>query len=237
MTKTRSLSTLALLLGVAPLVLGACQSDVLSASVPAEYYETTALERNQVTPRAKTEYLEIALNPADSQLRLGELAKIKNFVAAYDDRGYGPLIMSLPKGVANPQLAVAAAAEARQLAWEAGIEYEQIAGSAYDAAGRGDAPLILAFRAYDAIPPECPSMATMDFADVGSNNDMPTLGCAVRTNFAAIIADPGDLLGQRVIEGGDIPRREVQLQAFREGQVTGAARGGDEDGGISTAVE
>jgi pilus assembly protein CpaD len=237
MPKIRSFSTMVCLLGALPLIIGGCQSRILAPDVPASYYETSVFERNAVTARAKTEYLEVSLNPADSQLRLGELAKIERFVAAYDDYGYGPLIMSLPKGVANPQLAVAAAAKAREIAWEAGIEYEQISGSAYDAAGRADAPLIMAFRAYDAVAPDCPSLATIDFADVSSNNDLPTLGCAVRTNLAAMIADPADLLGQRGIEGGDIRRREVQLDAFREGQTTGAARGGDEDGAISTAVQ
>lgn len=237
MAKANFLSTFALMVCAAPLALGACQSNLRSADVPESYYETTTLERNQATARATTQYLEVALNPADSQLRLGEIAKIKSFVAAYDDRGYGPLVMSLPKGVANPQLAVSAAAQAREMAWEAGIEYEQISGSAYDANGRPDAPLILAFKAYEAVAPDCPSLAAIDFADVRSNNDLPTLGCAVRANFAAMIADPGDLLGQREIEGGDIPRRDAQLEAFRAGEVTGAARGGDEDGSISTAVE
>ncbi|MEQ9316824.1 MAG: CpaD family pilus assembly lipoprotein, partial [Henriciella sp.] len=98
------------------------------------------------------------------------------------------------------------------------------------------APMVLGFRAYKAIAPDCQQKAAFDFSDASSNNDMPSLGCSVRVNMAAMIADPADLLGNRPLEPGDLARRQVQLQLYREGQATGATRGEEESGTVSTAV-
>ncbi|MEM8617869.1 MAG: CpaD family pilus assembly protein [Pseudomonadota bacterium] len=225
------------LLACAGLFLAGCQSGKKPPSnVPTEYLTGTSLDRNAIGVRSQTQFLEVNLNPADSQLRLPEIARVQSFLADYQSRGHGPLILSSPKNAPNPQLAVGATAEVRELAWNAGIEYEQIAGSAYDASGRRAAPIIMAFKTYIAIKPDCPQLSEIDFTNAISNSDLPTLGCAVRTNMAAMIADPADLLGQRPLEEGDILRRLVMLENFREGAATGADRGDDESGAVSTAV-
>ncbi len=234
--KKRSNSSVIALLGISVVIIAGCQSNQAPANVPLSYFEGTALDRNVVTARATTEYLEIKLNPMDSQLRLTETARVRGFLADYNARGHGPLIISVPKGAENPQLAIEAVVEAREMAWEAGIEYAQIAGSAYDARGRRSAPLVLAFKAYVAIAPDCPSLSQIDFANASSNSDLSTLGCAVRTNMAAMIADPADMFGQRELEGTDAVRRQTQLEAWREGGQTGAERSDAESGAISAAV-
>ena len=176
------------------------------------------------------------LNVLDKHLRLEEKAKIRAFVNDYVQRGHGPLIMSLPKNHGNEELAVKAVAEAREIAWTAGVDYQEIRGSAYEAGGSSTAPIVMAFTAYDAIAPDCPQKSMIDFADATSNNDMSTLGCSVRTNMAAMIADPADLLGQRPLDEGDLARRTAQLALYREGQATAAQRSDAESGSVSTAV-
>ncbi len=235
MTKRAFSSTLALL-SMGLVGIAGCQSDRAPTHVPVEYFDGTSLDRNPITAQATTEYLEVKMNPADSQLRLTELARIRGFFADYNSRGHGPLIMSVPQGAENPQLAIEAVVEARGMAWEAGIEYEQIAGSAYDARGRAEAPLVMAFRAYKAIAPDCKSLAEVDFSNATSNSDQPTLGCAVRTNMAAMIADPADIYGLRVLEEGDGPRNAIQFEKWRQGQPSGSERSGDESGAVSSAV-
>jgi len=106
--------------------------------------------------------------------------------------------------------------------------------------GAGDTapqPMILAYQAYDAIAPECASKASIDFSDVASNNTLPTLGCSVRTNLAAMIADPADLLGSRELGASDNARRDVILEKFRLGESTASVRSGQESGAISNAVD
>ncbi|MEM9055620.1 MAG: CpaD family pilus assembly lipoprotein, partial [Pseudomonadota bacterium] len=162
----RMTHTMIAVLGLTGLIAG-CQSSK-DPIIPTSYYEGTVFDRQNIGVTAQTEYLRVNLNPMDSQLRQTEIRKIKGFLAKYNASGHGPLILSMPKNFANPQLAVQAAAEARDLAWKAGVEYEQIAGSAYDAGGLADAPLILAFKSYEAVAPECPQLSTIDFTDARS---------------------------------------------------------------------
>lgn len=235
--KNFSISSSVALLSAGLVLISACQSSGSATDhVPASYLQGTTLDRNAVSARQTTEYIEVKLNPMDSQLRLTEIAKIKGFLADYSARGHGPLMMAVPQDAENPQLAVEAVVEARDLAWQAGIEYSEISGSAYDGTQRVDAPLIIAFKAYEAVSPDCPSLTEVDFNYNVSNNDLPTLGCAVRTNMAAMIADPADIFAQRVLEDGDNIRRANQFQLWREGQPTGATRDDAESIGISTAV-
>lgn len=234
---TASRPNLALLaLGAGLMTLGACASSAPS-SVPASYMTGTALDRNEVGVTKRTEFLEIAIDPHASELSDSDRQRIRSFVGLYAQRGHGPLVMSLPQASANPQLAVTAVAEARAIAWDSGVEYDEISGSAHGAGEKFAQPMILAFQIYDAVAPDCAQKSAYDFSDVSSNNTLPTLGCSVRTNLAAMIADPADLLGTRPLGPGDADRREVILQKFREGEATGATRTQQESGAVSQVVE
>lgn len=224
-----------LALGAGLMTLGACASSAPTA-ISANYLEGTVLSRNEIGVTKRTEFLEVSLNPEAGELSDGDRARIRSFVGVYAQRGHGPLVMSLPAASANPQLAVTAIAEARAIAWEKGIQYDEIAGSAHGAGEAYAQPMILAFQVYDAVAPACASKATLDFSDVASNNHLPTLGCSVRTNLAAMIADPADLLGGRPLEAGYSARREVILEKFRLGEPTGATRSAQESGTVSDAV-
>ncbi len=235
----RTLKTLLLACALAPaLIATGCKSaESYGGPVPDAYLTGTTLDRNPIRVARKTVYLEVNLNPLDGHLRLAELEKIRGFVADYRDHGHGPLIMSLPKNHANEELAVKAVAEAREIAWSQGVDYQKIKGSAYDAAGQAAAPVIIAFLSYEAIAPDCPQKSGFDFADAKSNNDMPSLGCSVRTNMAAMIADPADLLGERPLDAGDRIRRDIQLELYRNGESTNAEQDDQASGTVSTAVQ
>ena len=216
--------------------LAGCAS-VAPTAVPKSYLEGTILDRNEIRVEKRTEFLEVAIHPEASELSGADKAKIADFVTAYRDHGHGPLIMSLPASSTNPQMAVAAVAEARAIAYENGVQYDEIAGGNHGARSGRAEPMILAFQTCDAIAPDCPSMATVDFSNVSSNNELPTLGCAVRANQAAMIADPADLLGTRPLDQGDAVRRGVIMQKFRQGESTGSSRSQEESGTISDAVK
>lgn len=231
-----SRSNLAILaLGASLMTLGGCASSAPTAA-SADSLQGTVLSRNEIGVQKRTEFLEIAIHPEASELSDSDRTRIRNFVAAYAQSGHGPLILSLPEASANPQLAVTALAEARAIAWDKGVEYSEISGTAHGAGMATSQPLILAYQAYDAVAPECRQKSAIDFSDVSSNGPQATLGCSVRTNLAAMIADPADLLGNRPLEPGDADRREVILAKFREGVSTGAERSAAESGTVSDAV-
>ncbi len=224
-----------LLSAIALIALSGCASNG-NPYAPEALYHGTSLSQHSFGAEARTRYLEINLRADDSQLRRSEIQKLQVFFADYADQGHGPLMLSIPNSGANEAVAIRAAVEARDLAWQSGVDYAEIVGMAYDASGYDDAPMVLAFKGYDIVRPDCPSLAAYDFADARSNNDMPSLGCSVRANMAAMIADPADVLSQRPLEEGDIDRRIIQLGLFREGAVTGAERGDLESGAVSSAV-
>lgn len=234
----RTLKTLLLACTLAPaLIVAGCQSSSRHGGpVPEAYLTGTTLDRNPISVAKRTQYLEVSLNPLDGHLRLSEIEKIRGFVAQFRDHGHGPLIMSLPKNHANEELAVKAVAEAREIAWSQGVDYQKMQGSAYDAAGQAGAPVILAFLSYEAIAPYCPQKSAFDFANATSNNDMSSLGCTVRTNMAAMIADPADVLGNRPLDASDRIRREIQLELYRNGESTASQPDEQASGAVSTAV-
>lgn len=210
---------------------GGCVSG--SSAVPAEYYNTTPLTRNAIEVEETTEFLELRIAPDDTQLTVADKARLEGFLLRYKRVGDGPLIMSLPAGGVNAQAAVRGVAEARQIAYETGVRYEDIVGGNYDGAGAYDAPIVLAFRSFNAKAPECVDFSSVDFADVSSNNELPNLGCSVRANMAAMLSEPQDLFGERSLGDTDIVRRTTQIEAYRAGESTSATRSGDESGKVS----
>lgn len=221
--------------GIGLAATSACSS-MAPTNIPPSYLQGTALDRNAISVEKKTEFLEVAIHPEASEISLADKAAISGFVAAYRDHGHGPLVMSLPESSANPQLAVAAVAEARAIAYENGVQYEEIEGTHHGENSMVSEPMILAFQAYEAIAPDCPSLAEINVADISTNNESSTLGCAVRSNLAAMIADPADLLGARTLDKGDPIRRSVILEKFRQGEATGSTRTSQESGTVSQAI-
>ena len=109
------------------LALTGCQSNEGSIhDVPASDFYATPLDRYQIGVKEHREYLEVKLDPRDTQLRATEVMKVRAFIDKYADAGHGPLVISMPKQAEAPQLAVGAVSEIRELAWEAGVSYDQL---------------------------------------------------------------------------------------------------------------
>ena len=215
---------------VTTLSLAACGT--VPPAVPADYIETPPLQRHAIEVQSRTQVLEVVLDPTYATLPRAEKDRIRNFVRAYSDRGHGPLTMLLPTGSSNPQLSLNAIVEARRIAFSQGVDYEEIDGGASVPDGE-PARLYMSFKSYDAIAPECETFATIDVASARLNNELPNLGCSVRTNMAAMIADPADLLGQRPLGPSDTVRRQITFDLYRLGEQTASQRNEAESGTIA----
>ena len=213
--------------------LAACGS--VSPAVPVELVDTPVLERYDIDVVERTETLEVVLDPASSRLSDAQRDDITSFVRFFNDVGHGQLSMILPEGTSNPQSAINAIAEAREIAWSNGVNYKEITGGANQFEFQ---PVVtLSFTRYDARPPECEGFGTIDISSTRSNGDLPNLGCSVRTNLAAMIADPADLLGNRPLDQGDSERRYITFEAYRLGEQTASERNEGESGIISDAID
>ncbi len=219
------------LLAISATALAACGS--VPPAVPVEYIESGVLERNAIDVVETAETIEIVLKQNASELSLTDKSRVRGFVRSYVDHGHGPLVMLLPEGTPNQQFAVGAIAEARAIAFENGVAYEEISGGSKFGAYPS---VILSFKAYDAVAPDCKSFGQVDVSSTRNNNDLPNLGCSVRRNIAAMIADPADLLGTRELDPADVVRRNTILQAYRAGEQTASERNDGENGAISDAI-
>ena len=198
-------------------LLSACSGGQrASMSTPSVALDQTPLDYHKIGVQASTEVLEIAMDPGSSSLSAVNTDAIERFVAAYRDRGHGQLVIAMPENGANDQLSSVALNKARTIAWTKGVAYERIDDKAYDAKG-ANAPLLLAFDVYEAVAPDCLSLAAYDMSDISSNNEPAYFGCAVRSNIAAMLSDPGDLLGEREIEARDNRRVSIVMQAYMTG--------------------
>lgn len=184
-----------------------------------------------------TVVMEVRLSPAEQGLPYYQVNKVRNFMSDYKSRGHdhGPLVVSVPSGSPHAGQFEASVKQALAIAYDYGVK--DISRNDYDSNGSPEAPMVLAFTAYRAIPPKCRSLATIDLTDSRSNDPQPMFGCATQANLAAMVADPADLLGIRRADPIDTLRRTEVLNKYRAGESTATERSQDESGAVSTAVE
>lgn len=217
------------LAGISLLALGACAQD-------ADQIAYSNRLHTQIMAQETTADLKIDTLVSGEKLGTLEREAVKYFANAYQDEGHGAVIISRPSNGPDDISAMRAASDARAILLAEGVQPTLIAEGNYDASGAGKAPLILTYRTYEAVVPNCPDMSNWDIAWTGTNSALPSLGCAVTINLAAMIADPSDLVGDHRLDAADIGRRGIVMTKYRNGEKTGAERNDDASGAISEAV-
>lgn len=217
------------LAGVSLAVLGACAQT--KQQIAYSNWEHTRIRAQEVTA-------ELKIDTVVSGEKLGatEREAVKYFAAAYQDEGHGAVVISRPSNGSDDISAMRAAADARAIMLAEGLEATQISEGPYDASGARSAPLVISYRTYEAVVPNCPDISQIDVSFTGSNAPLPSFGCATAVNLAAMIADPSDLVGNQPLDPSDIVRRGIMISKYRNGEKTSAERNGDASGAISSAV-
>ena len=213
--------------------LGACASVPTPEGPPV----ASAADRHRIQVTEAAERVEIPVASGEATLSPGARAQVRNFASGYLRYGHGALIMSTPSNAANSDSASLLANETRMALVEAGVSYVAVAGSTYDAAGAGDAPIVLSFARFEAEAPECAPLWEQDLAHQSNNQPWASFGCATNANLAAMIEDPADLLRPRDMDPRDSNRRSTVMEAYRAGEQTHADRTNDERVSISDAVQ
>jgi pilus assembly protein CpaD len=191
----------------------------------------------QIVAQETTAELKIGTVVAGEKLGMRERVAVKGFATAYQQEGHGAVIISRPSNGPDDISAMRAAADARAVMLAEGVDQSMIAEGTYDGTGARTAPLIISYRTYDAVVPNCPDISSWDFSDTTSNSALPSFGCAVSANLAAMIANPSDLVGDQPMDPADTARRSIMFSKYRAGETTSAERNNDASGAISSAVE
>ncbi|VAV89005.1 hypothetical protein MNBD_ALPHA06-1556 [hydrothermal vent metagenome] len=193
-------------------------------------------QRHKIAVKETSDRLNLVLGAGDAGLSVRHISTIRRFVKAWRDHGHGPLAISIPAGSNNAQVAVAAAAQTREVIYAEGVAFEQMAGGHYQARGEAAAPIILSFRRYTASAQGC-SVASDNIATNFSNSISDDFGCFLAVNTAAMIADPYDLVSPRSLTSSEVDRRLSAYDKYIHGEGTAAERSSDEEGTISDVSE
>lgn len=211
------------------LVLGGCMQS-------QEEISHSNRMHTQIQAREVTAELKIDTVVSGERLGDGERSAVKYFAAAYRDEGHGTIIISRPSNGPDDVGAMRAASDARAVLLAEGVEPTRITEGPYDGSGTRAAPLVLSYRTYEAVVPDCPDISHWDLAWTGTNSALPSFGCALAVNLAAMIADPSDLVGTQKMDPADVARRSIVLTKYRNGEKTSSVRNDDASGAISQAV-
>lgn len=191
----------------------------------------------QIVAQETTAELKLTGIVADQKLTPSEREAVRYFALSYLEEGHGAVIISRPSNGPNDGSAMRASADARAILLAEGVDTGAIAEGAYDGTGARTAPLILSYRTYEAVAPNCPDISSIDFTDTSSNAALPSHGCAVAVNLAAMIANPSDLVGVQPLDPADLGRRQIVMTKYRNGEKTSAERNDDASGAVSSAVK
>jgi pilus assembly protein CpaD len=158
-----------------------------------------------------------------------EYAQLTSFANDFVKLGRGTLVISVPANAGNSANAAIVAQDAQRALFAGGVDYAKISGGTYQAGGQPNAPVMLSFARFEAQRINCQPWSEIDARKTASNLSPDRFGCAQNANLAAMVADPGDLLGDRTDTSRDAARIQVGVDKHRKNDVpmvSGAVAGG-----------
>lgn len=208
--------------------LGACASPggPDRAATPLTPTERYSVQVEQVPD-------QLALNPHAEGLSANQRSAIAGFVGRWRDSGRADIVIQTPAGGDTQAVDNTASGLLNDLL-AAGVPGESVRVAAYDSAG-APGPILASFLRYEARGPNCEG-GWDNLSATKTNDSSAHFGCANTANFAAMIADPRDLVSPRPVDPADAARRGVVLGRYRAGENTSSARDAQAVGSVSNAV-
>lgn len=177
-------------------------------------------EAHPISVDSQTVTLTIDGDLSTSDLSDVDRARLRAFADAYMLNGHGPLTITAPSGTGDDIDGQETAADIRKVLNDAGVPWSALSGATYrTGAAAGDVQMIVSYTHYVATPSECgiwKGVRSNDYRNLRS----PNMGCATMNNYAAMIADPHELIAPADVDprDGDAVVRAIEL--YRAGEVT-----------------
>ncbi|MFQ5562690.1 MAG: CpaD family pilus assembly protein [Parvularculaceae bacterium] len=164
--------------------------------------------------------LTIDVDPTTSDISAIDKARLRAFANSYLRSGHGPLTVTAPSGTSDDFDGQEVAADIRGYLNEIGVPWSAMTGATYRAGndGRGD-QLIVSYTHYVATPSACGDWSDQYMRDF-RNLRSPNFGCATMNNYAAMVADPHDLIAPVGESPADAMARTRVIDAYRKGEST-----------------
>ncbi len=213
----------------AALALGACAS-VQAGPDPAFGVASNALDAwsgaIQVTPQPD----EIRLAAHPTGLSGNQARALSEFHVRWMQSEGGEITVSAPN-----EGGYRVGTEARAYLVGQGAPAGAVRLIGYDSGGKADAPVIVGYKRYSVTTPNCGSWESL--SGTAGNRPYGNLGCAVTSNMASQIANPGDLVAPRTMDPADPGRRATVFDKYRKGETTSTAKDAQASGAVSQAIE
>jgi pilus assembly protein CpaD len=225
-SSSRHLVNLAAVMSTA-LTAGACIHD--QGPMVAGWAVTDPAQRHPIMVSKEPTSLALRVPHGANGLSPQQRAQLIGFIDRFGarDAGNSRLFIRAPSGTANEAASMQAVGEIRELLGESGIDETSILVEAsHDRTGR-QPPIQISYMSYIAEAPECGHWGS-NLAEDPVNVGVPNLGCATQANFAAMVANPADLLGPRNETPRASERRDVTWGKYIKGDSTVATKSGDE---------
>ena len=202
-------------LSAVSLSLSACAGGIFNGPEDA----LTIAETHPIAVDSQVMTLTISGDVSTSDLSNVDKARLRAFADAYLTNGHGPLTVTAPSGAGNDRNDHEAAADIRQALNNAGVPWSAVHGATYRTGEASNDEIILSFTRYVATASPCGVWTGLRSSQY-KNLRSPNMGCATMNNYAAMIADPHDLIAPAAsapVDGQAVVRA---VELYREGQMT-----------------
>ena len=198
-------------------LLAGCSSlprdSITVGSVPDDYRT-----RHPIMLTEAEQALDIPVASGATSLNLAVRSNITAFASAFAQSGTGVLHMLVPSGSPNAAAVAHVTNDIYEAIEEGGGSRSRVAVQSYDARAHGAAaPVRLSYAAVTAQTGKCGSWPE-DLSRTTNNRNHPDFGCAMQKNLAAIVANPGDLLGPRQESPIDAAQRENVIKTYQDAE-------------------
>ncbi|WP_306117409.1 MULTISPECIES: CpaD family pilus assembly protein [unclassified Roseitalea] len=169
-----------------------------------------------VTERQQT--LDVPVASGARELTAAVKSNISAFAASFADSGTGVIHVLVPVGSANEHAVDRVRGDIVAAIEQGGASRHDVAIQGYDASGHGPSAAVrLSFVGMTASTPRPCGQRPADLADTRGNRPYADFGCSTQSNLAAMVENPGDLLGPRETSPIDGAQRSVVLGGYQGG--------------------
>jgi pilus assembly protein CpaD len=231
MTTNNCWIRLVLLAVAAAATVSGCAQNPLTQEGP-KFDLVTPAERHPILVTTEPRTLAVSTRAGSFGLSPKARADILTFVRRHTaEAGGGKLVLSAPGGARNEAAVVDTVTEIRDLLIEAGYDRSRVDVEVYRAPNAAHPPVRLSYVRHLADAPRC-GQWPRNLAYEPNNSSMDNLGCATQANFAAMVAEPADLLRPRATTPRSGERRGAVWEKYQKGEDTASSK--SEDGRVST---
>lgn len=217
---------------IARVALVACAAATIAACRPGHTGPQVAgwsliepTERHPILVSQRPVTMSIPVRRGSYGLSNASRHRVARFLGKFraTDTGNSKLVISAPSGHANEVAGMQAVAEVREMISEAGFPSTSVSVEA----APGSSHVRLSYLSVVAKGPECGLWPT-NLAREPNNYAYPNFGCSTQKNFAAMVANPADLLGPRTPTARVGDRRDETYRKYVKGESTTAKKSKDE---------